>query len=71
MPRFVRATQRTRLLLVVVVAFTVLFICGVAEDNDRRAAVRSNAGNGWRSEQRGRRTLRRDCRCGGFASLGD
>lgn len=41
MPRFMRATQRTRLLLVLVVAFAVLFICGVAEDNDRRSAVRS------------------------------
>ncbi|XP_037507991.1 uncharacterized protein LOC119383763 isoform X1 [Rhipicephalus sanguineus] len=46
MPRFMRATQRTRLLLVVVVAFTVLFICGVAEDNDRRAAVRSTLATG-------------------------
>lgn len=46
MPRFVRATQRTRLLLVVVVAFTVLFICGVAEDNERRAAVRSTLATG-------------------------
>ncbi|XP_075546563.1 uncharacterized protein LOC142579844 [Dermacentor variabilis] len=43
MPRFMRATQRTRLLLVLIVAFTVLFICGVAEDNDRRSAVRSTS----------------------------
>ncbi|KAK8780874.1 hypothetical protein V5799_017785 [Amblyomma americanum] len=40
MLRFTRATQRTRLLLVVVVAFTLLFICGVADDNDWGAVTR-------------------------------
>lgn len=38
--RFTRATRRTRLLLGIVVAFTLLFMCGVADDNDRGAAVR-------------------------------
>lgn len=40
MSRFPRATRRTRLLLGVVVAFTLLFICGVADDNERGAAAR-------------------------------
>lgn len=40
MSRFTRATRRTRLLLGIIVAFTLLFMCGVADDNDRGAAAR-------------------------------